>query len=423
MKKLLAIFLTMALIVSPAFVCALSETTNPVAVVFPESVGFEDYDAKQKVSEENPVSEDFTENVNDFSYLLAAKTLADMKENVTFSPLSLYFALALSASGAEGETREALFNLLAQEDGDDFAEQHGNFFRRLYTDDEIGRLKIANSVWLANEFDGKEVHFNQEFLDTARSQFYTDAFRVDFKTAEAGEQISEWIGIHTGGQLNPEIKTADDQIMTILNTIDYQDEWIDRFNEGNTRPGMFHLASGDELEVDFMHEKTSGSFVRGKNYARASRHLKHGSMVFILPNEDVSIQDLVRDEKILKETLTGGKHSYGDLTWQIPKFDLSSDLDLADHLKSLGLSALFEQDADFSRMIDHLAFISEIKQQSRVAIDENGVSAAAFTQIDYCGAAPPSDSLDMILDRPFLFAIYGPLNTLMFVGIVENPNP
>ena len=93
MKKLLAIFLTMALIVSPAFVCALSETTNPVAVVFPESVGFEDYDAKQKVSEENPVSEDFTENVNAFSYLLAAKTLADMKENVTFSPLSLYLSL------------------------------------------------------------------------------------------------------------------------------------------------------------------------------------------------------------------------------------------------------------------------------------------------------------------------------------------
>lgn len=422
MKKLLAICLTMVLIVSPVLIFASSETTRPVTVIFPDGYGFEDFEAREKVFQANPVSEAFSESVNSFSYLLAAKTLTDMKENITFSPLSLYFALALSASGADGETREALFDLLALEDSDDFAEQNGNFFRRLYTDDEIGRLKIANSVWLANEFDGKDVHFKQDFLDEARSQFYTDAFRVDFKTPEAGELIGEWIKTYTDGQLTPEIKTFDDQIMTILNTIYYQDEWIDRFNADSTKPGTFYLASGDNVEVDYMHEKTSGSFVRTENYARASRQLKHGYMTFVLPNEGVSVQDLVRDEQTLKKTLTGGTYSYGELIWQVPKFDLTSDLDLAEHLKSLGLSALFEKDADFSKMIDHQAFITDIKQQSRVAIDENGVSAAAFTRIDYAGAAQPTESLNFVLDRPFLFAVYGPLDTLMFVGIVENPS-
>jgi len=72
----------------------------------PESIDFEDWDARLELQEENPVSEKFTGTVKQFSYASAAQLLrtgADTK-NQNYSPLSLYYALALAAQGAEGST-------------------------------------------------------------------------------------------------------------------------------------------------------------------------------------------------------------------------------------------------------------------------------------------------------------------------------
>lgn len=67
-------------------------------------------------------------------------------------------------------------------------------------------------------------------------------------------------------------------------------------------------------------------------------------------------------------------------------------------------------------------YISNIKQESYIAIDEKGVEAAAFTEIDYCGAAAiTEDKAEMILNRPFIYGIQDSNGVLLFVGICENP--
>lgn len=38
-------------------------------------------------------------------------------------------------------------------------------------------------------------------------------------------------------------------------------------------------------------------------------------------------------------------------------------------------------------------------------MDEKGVEAASYTQIDVTGASMPTDQAELILDRPFLFVI------------------
>ena len=44
----------------------------------------------------------------------------------------------------------------------------------------------------------------------------------------------------------------------------------------------------------------------------------------------------------------------------------------------------------------------------RVTIDEEGVTAAAYTVMAAAGAAmPPEEEMDFVLDRPFLFVIQG----------------
>lgn len=67
-------------------------------------------------------------------------------------------------------------------------------------------------------------------------------------------------------------------------------------------------------------------------------------------------------------------------------------------------------------------FLSKADHAARVAIDEEGVTAAAYTVMMMAGtAAPPEEEMDFVLDRPFLFAITGADGLPLFVGVVNRP--
>ena len=98
-----------------------------------------------------------------------------------------------------------------------------------------------------------------------------------------------------------------------------------------------------------------------------------------------------------------------------------SDLELAEILSALGMNDAFTGEADFSGISDQEPlFISNIRQNAHLGIDEEGVEGAAYTEIMYAGAALPKDEAEMILDRPFLYAIENN-GQIVFIGICENP--
>ena len=90
-------------------------------------------------------------------------------------------------------------------------------------------------------------------------------------------------------------------------------------------------------------------------------------------------------------------------------------------LKELGVKLAFESNADFTGITDQMAYISNIQQETHISIDEEGVEASAFTQIDYTGSAMPEGRADMILNRPFIYGITASNGSLLFIGICMNP--
>ena len=54
-------------------------------------------------------------------------------------------------------------------------------------------------------------------------------------------------------------------------------------------------------------------------------------------------------------------------------------------------------------------------------LDEDGVEATAYTQVNFFGAMPPNGRADMILDRPFIYGIITHDDTILFIGVCENP--
>ena len=145
-------------------------------------------------------------------------------------------------------------------------------------------------------------------------------------------------------------------------------------------------------------------------------------MTFYLPDEGVDVYELVSDADVLDQILNGDiEYTSGQVIWKVPKFSYGSELSLAGMLRTLGMEEAFSENADFSGISDDgPLFISTVKQNAHLGIDEEGVEGAAFTEIVYCGAAMPTDKAEMILDRPFLYTVKNN-GQILFVGICDNP--
>ena len=396
------------------------EINTPVVATYPKAIAFDDFDAKQKLQEENPVDKKFIKAVNEFSYDTTQALIKDNADNFNYSPLSLYYALALAGTGAGGETQQQIFDLLGVSSTKELSTQCGNLYRLLYTDNRISKLKIANSLWLNDDTD-----FKSSFVSNAADHFYASAFSIDFSDSDSAKVMAEWISENTNGTITPDLNINPEQIMSIINTIYFYDEWTDGFDQDLTQEDIFH-ADNTEVKADFMNQTVrSSEFVRGNNYTRSSLSLKNnGQMVFILPDQGVSVSDLISSKKSIRVLFEGGKTQTGQVVWKIPKFKFASSFKLADTLQTLGMTNAFNSDADFLGITDGFASISDILQQTHIAIDEKGVEASAFTQIDFfgCVATQPKDRAEMILNRPFLYGITSSDGTLLFVGVCNNPS-
>ncbi|MDP4089466.1 MAG: serpin family protein [Bacillota bacterium] len=388
--------------------------------VYPKGIAFEDFQGQLDNRTKNQLDSDFFSALEDFSYKSASKLLSGSTRNVTYSPVSLYMALSAAGTGARNASQKEIFSVLgiSGKDADFLSDQNSKLFRQLYTDNEIGKLKIANSLWLQ-----KNKEFKQAYVDNAADKFYASIFNVDFSDQNTSKLMSSWIAENTNGVLAPKVSLDKEQILSILNTIYYKDQWMDRFDKDKTKSDTFYLSNGSKVQCDFMNNTfLSHSFKKGEGFTASALYLKNGgSMIFVLPDKGISVKSLLSTPEKTKALFEEENSSFGKVIFEVPKFSYGSDLDLKDMLNSLGMKEAFKDNADFSGITAGKAFISNIKQQTHAAIDEEGVEAAAFTEITYAGAAPAKDlTAEMILNRPFIFAIkYS--DKLLFMGVVNNP--
>ncbi|MBQ7797166.1 MAG: serpin family protein [Lachnospiraceae bacterium] len=417
---------------APGKITAEALAEYPTEPVFQEDGEQWDYArAKREM-----ITEEFAAAYGDFAVKTSVELLKGSSENMAYSPLSLYYALALACDGAEGETQEEMLKLLGYEDARELAADCKSSFEGLYyvpneennKPNEWGEysaesrysLMIANSLWADDALTLKD-----EFAERAAANFYADVFKGDLQSAETAKMKSEWVSERTHGLITPSEQPANDQtVLSIINTIYFYDEWITRFDKERTEPYLFTCEDGTKVTCDFMNMiQSSSGFRRGENFTASTLSLKNGSMVFVLPDEGVDVHELVNDAETLAAAIgDGGDSLFGKVTWKVPKFSYGSDMELADMLKTLGMEQAFAESADFSGIADDSPlFISNVKQNAHIGIDENGVEGAAFTEIMYAGAALPKDEAEMILDRPFLYVVKNN-GQIVFMGICENPS-
>jgi serpin B len=103
----------------------------------------------------------------------------------------------------------------------------------------------------------------------------------------------------------------------------------------------------------------------------------------------------------------------------VPKFTVSSNVDLAPELQALGMPRAFSDAAQFPRLVDITTKLKFVQHAVKVAVDERGTTAAAVTVV---GAVPVSAPAPQRVDRPFVMIIRERLTgAIAFAGIVRDP--
>ena len=408
--------LAVCLLAMPA--CAKAKA-NGLEPEYPAAVGNSD-NARSRLLEENPVDSGFYEILNQFAVRSGALALGS-GSNEAYSPLSLYLALAVASEGAGGENKEQFLQVLGVEGKEEeyLRKQCNMLLNQLYgIQYPYYKCDVSNSLWLSGD-----IRWKNDFTKTAVSDYYASLYQVDFKDPQTGKQMGAWVKERTKGVIDPQISVSQAQLMSILNTVYFKAEWVDKFEQASIEDGVFHTSDNQEVDCRFLtRTRNPYGFLMGDGFMRSSLGFKDNArIVFVLPDEGKDIAKMTADPKLLEDMLLLPDNGSAKVNFKIPKFSFGSDLELAQVLQQMGLTEAFTENADFSFMTETPVWISNVRQQSHMSLDENGVEAASFTKIDYAGAAMPlPEEVDMVLDRPFLYGIYSQ-NVLVFVGICQNP--
>ncbi len=418
MKKTVFLALALFMLLGAAAGCS-GPAASLANIDYPQSAAFDDYETRRTIEQENKVDDAIIDSVNSFSFESAAVVLGNEKDNACYCPVSLYMALALASTGAEGETKMEMTTLLGEENTDYLSQQMGRLFRLLYVNNDVSKLYMTNSLWM-----NEDLEIKKEFVENAKENFYAAANNLDFSDESAGETISKWISDNTGGLLEPKIKVDPLYLMYIVNTIYLNDEWSSNFNEDATKEDVFYLAGGGTVDAQFMNKNLDTGIVKGEGYTAASLNLKEtGRMIFVLPDEGVDTDSLLDSADMLEYVTDTDNSEYKSVEISLPKFGFDSEFDLKKSLMELGMQTAFnEKSADFSGISNVESFIGGVRQGSRIEIDENGVEAAAYTIIDFTASADmPDEPIALTFDRPFLFIVQSDAGIPLFIGIIKNP--
>ena len=356
--------------------------------------------------------------------------LSDTKgKNAVYSPANAYFAFSLLAETTGGNSRKQILSALNEASITDLRSRANKIWNYNYANDGLTLCLFANSIWLNDKCE-----YNKDTLDTIAENYYASSFSGEMGSDGYNDAFRAWLNTQTNNLLKNQIyslRFTEYTDFSIASTVMFNAKWSEQFSEEQTYKQDFKTPD-KTVSVDFMHKSmyTGDDLYYGDYFTATDLYFEDssGSMVFILPKAGISPELLLYDEEtmnfIVTNTWVWSKSEKYKINYSIPKFDVSSQFDLASGMKKLGITDCFNSSkADFSPLSkQNFGALTQVNHGARVLIDEEGVTAASYMVIEKSGAAGVDyEEYDFTLDRPFIFVIKGTDGLPLFIGIVNNP--
>lgn len=354
---------------------------------------------------------------------------AEGEKNLFVSPLSLSVALSMLYQGASGETKTEMAQALSYDQLSDQEINSGNLTlrKRLLNPGKGVEILLANALW-----GRKDIVFAPDFLKTNLNYYDAQLQSLDFSSSEALKTINDWASTHTRGKIPKVLDQIDPlTILILMNAIYFKGSWTDPFKPENTHNQAFHKADGKTLDTPMMSRSAEHFHYFSDDTVQAVA-LPYGQdeqteMLLFLPAEGQSLQDWETKLDLAQwQEIMAQMHSRPGRV-VLPKFKLKTTVQLNQVMKDLGMVKAFDEaQADFGPLLESpgiKAFVSQIKQDAFVDVNEEGTEAAAVTTITVgATSAVLTSPFEMVLDRPFCYAIYDKSSqSILFMGNLYAP--
>ena len=380
---------------------------------------------------------------------MAFRLLPKLNEgrNVVYSPLSLQYALAMTANGASGNTLRELVDFLGYgQDIDALNAFSKKMLEQLPAVDLGVKLKLADALLVNADYPllpSYQQLMQDYYYATVKNMPFTDRNQV------AGE-INDWASQNTEGlidrmlepdQLDP---TA---VAYLMNALYFKAPWasFDKplFNPDLTAEAPFFLGGCEAEMIPMMHGSQKLPYVHMDGFGVLELPYAGGKfgLYILLPDDEIKGDPVVEPEFEEKYFFGNLMQDLPGLDWNalrsqmsprtvnvtLPKFEATGDFQLKKIMQSMGVEQAFIPGAaQFDRMFaprpageDYA--INEVFQKARISVAEWGTEAAAVTVVEMTDKSIGpfgEDPVNFVCDHRFVYLIGEKTSgAILFAGI------
>jgi serpin B len=205
---------------------------------------------------------------NAFAFKLLKQIVQDQPaSNIFVSPYSAATALQMVATGAAGQTKTEMQQVL-ETSGMSAAELSGASLtaaKLLNAGDTNVILTTANALWYRQ---GSPI--KKSFLDANQDVFSAAIKPLDFSNVPAAEkEINQWASDQTHGRITGIADGMIDPLYTDLvlaNAIYFKGRWLDPFDANLTKERPFHPVNGGVTNLPMMEMSKKLTYRKGPGY-------------------------------------------------------------------------------------------------------------------------------------------------------------
>lgn len=339
---------------------------------------------------------------NEFSIKLLKQLAAQNEDkDIMFSPLGIVYSLEILSNGADGETRQLIQQTLGL---DSF---------------QLSDMNAVSSMMMTTHGMGgvdKKTRANKATLNTS------NLFRYNNKH-EINPDFLKTISHDYSAKCQP-VEDFRSRAAELVNTLIFNGAWAKGFWTDHTKPDTFYISKDKFTIVDMMYLSDNQEHLRytqSADYSILSMpYIGSFCMDVLLPYEDRTVEDVLNGltmEKYNNSIKTLMKCGVVEVFF--PKFRSKSQIDFNPALKTMGLTAIFSDNANFSLIDDEPIALDNIKQDIEFDLDEEGthVEAVTTSALITVGESSNPDKVVFRANRPFVYFIRDGLGTICFAGV------
>ncbi|KAF8382265.1 hypothetical protein PRIPAC_71407 [Pristionchus pacificus] len=340
-------------------------------------------------------------------------------KSFVLSPVSLGPALAILHDGARGMTQRELTDLLLPGCTiDDVTNHYSSLTQSLPSTGRDISFTIANQLFMNESFS-----FTKNYENHIKTRYNAKIEALNLmEKATSANRINEFVKNATNGKIeniiNPKA-ISDEAAVIQINAISFRGEWETVFRPTFNQSRIFYGAMG-EREITFMQQEHEYFAINKDNDFGTALLMPYKEKEYkffaLMPTGSDSSSFEQKRMEMTGEQLFNifSKAERISTTLIFPKFKIESQLNGSNVLSKMGVSTMFTDKADFSKISDTPIWISNVEHKATVEVNEAGIEASAVTA-NLWERQCRSCSLELTFDRPFLYGITRN-NDILFIG-------